>query len=348
MPAVKKNLRNIARHSNERLELLDQLLFKYKHIPDREYFLKLINSKLPHDGQVSLSTLDKDIKNLRDMLAIKHPDISLEFNKESGFYYSEKGFSFYRNSINDEDKTLLELAKNLFIVFKGTPLQGKFSEIVGKVMADSLTGSELKQFTETTKVQLVTPMTEKGIEWIEPLLEAIFSQTALEMNYKAKGKGSKKKIISPYLLKQHSSRWYVVAYDLNCDRKEKTSIFSLDSIQSLEISNKPYFKDPDFNTNDFFKYSLGIWQLHDQDPREVVLEFNKLIDFVKDNPIHHSQKTSYDKEKNLLTVSFTVYLSPELEMLIQSFGTAVKVISPQELADKIMKIAGEVFQLYKN
>lgn len=348
MPAVKKNLRSLAKHSNERLELIDQLLFKYKHIPDRTKFLKLVNAQLPNDQQISISTLDKDIKNLREMLEIKHPDIKLESSKEIGFYYSEKGFSFYRNSINDDDKTLLELARNLFAVFKGTPLQIKFSEIIEKVMAESLTGKEFRKFTESTKVQLGSSLTEKGMEWIEPLLESIFSQECLEMNYKAKGKPVKKKYISPYLLKQHNNRWYVVAYDLYCDREQKTSIFSLDSIQSLEISNKPYIKDPGFNAIDFFKYSLGIWQLHDQAPQEVLLEFNSLIDFVTDNPLHHSQKATLDKENNTLKVCITVYLSPELEMMIQSYGTAVKVISPKLLAEKISENARKVSQLYKN
>jgi len=348
MPSIKKQVRDISKHSHERLELLDQLLFKYKHIPDREHFLKLVNAKLSHDRQVSVSTLDKDIKALRELLEVKHPQVQLLKSKEIGFHYSESGFSYFRNSINDDDKALLELAKNLFSVFKGTHLQSKFSEIVNKVMAESLTSKQFQQLTEQTKVQLGTNLTEKGVEWIEPLLEAIFSQNALEMQYKAKGKGTKKKIISPYLLKQHNGRWYVVAYDLYCDRSEKTSIFSLDSIQSLEFSNKAFFRDPHFNANDYFKYSLGIWQLHGQEPKEVVLEFNHLIDFVMDNPLHYSQKNSLNKETGLLRVSINVYLSPELEMMIQGYGTAVKVISPLELAQKISETARKVGMLYQN
>lgn len=348
MPKIKTGVRGTGRvkHSLERIELIDQLLVKYKHIPSRKDFLAKVNNKLPFDNKISIYTLDNDIEYLRAEIALKFGDVRLEYSKESGFHYSQAGFSLFKNTVTDEDQHLLMLANSLFNVFKGTPLKEKFSLVVNKVLAESLTGDSFVGIQELNHIQVEPAASSKSIQWIPVLLEAIYEKNSLEMKYKGFNKPEKKKIICPYVLKQYRNRWYMVAYDYDCERAEKTNVFSLDAIEHLEISNKKYFIDPTFNAADYFRYCIGVWHWHKNKPIKVRLEFNGYIEMVQATPLHHSQKIKTSTDGKKLTVKMEVYNSPELEMMIKGFGNAVKVISPKALTKSIAVSAHKVVLLY--
>jgi|LakMenE18May11ns_1017448.scaffolds.fasta_scaffold9872231_2 predicted DNA-binding transcriptional regulator YafY len=349
MPAVKTGVRARVKHSNERIELIDQLLYQFKHFSTRKDFLAQVNQRLPIEENITASTLDKDLKYLRTLLDdVDHNNngVELLYSKERGFRYSDPYFSYFKNSVTEDEKNLLLLANSLFNVFKGTPLHNQFSTIVNKVLSESLTGKPVHGLSELTFIQLETGNASVGNQWIPQLLDAIYNKDSLIMKYCGLNKPEKTKHICPYVLKQYHGKWYLVAYDYNCARPDKTSVFSLDGIQLLDISNKPYFIDPNFNASDYFKYSIGVWHWHEQTPVKVILEFSKHFDRIMASPIHHSQQCDLNKDGNKLRVELEVYQSPELEMLIQSYGSAVKVISPDSLIDRIKSGAQKVTALY--
>ncbi len=345
MPKNKNIIRPRIKHSLERIELIDGLLQKYKHIQTREDFLNRINRNLPHEQQITPSSLDKDLNYLRQL--IRKDNVKLLFSRDTGYEYSELGYSYFKNSISDEDKKLLELAHNLFKIFSGTSLQQKFGEIVKKVLSESLTADAAYGLEESYFIQVEAGRSERGTLWIEVLLEAILKKETLEMHYKGFGKPLRKKIVSPYLLRNYRNRWYLVAYEHHCERKEKTNLFSVDRIQHLDVCGKKFYTDPNFSAADYFKYSIGIWQVHDKEPVLVRLEFTKFIESVQSNPIHPSQKSMISEDGKRLTVEIEVYPSPELDMLIQGYGSSVKVLAPGELANRIADKAKEVLSLYQ-
>ena len=353
MPIIKTNVRTKGRaaRSNERLELIDQILCNGTYIDTREKFLKLVNRSMPPGtGNITVNTLDKDITYLRGLLGNlmlnEGSEVTLDFTKGRGYHYSERGFSYFKNLVNDSDKNLLMLASNLFNVFKGTALQEAFSEVVNKVLSESLTGGPLYDLSNYNFVQMESRYSINATKWIPELLKAIYERNTLKVTYKGFNKDEKEKNICPHVLKQYNGRWYVVAYDHNCERKNKTSVFALDGIKHLELSGVKYIVSADFSAEDYFRYSIGVWHWHDEDPIEVVLEFSRYIEMVQTNPLHHSQKTELSKDGKKLTVTIEVYHSPELEMIIQGFGNAVKVISPVSLAEKILESAKSVTTLY--
>jgi predicted DNA-binding transcriptional regulator YafY len=67
---------------------------------------------------------------------------------------------------------------------------------------------------------------------------------------------------------------------------------------------------------------------------------------VQANPLHHTQSSRLSKDGKTLAVEIFVYPSPELEIIIQGYGSAVKVIRPVTLAEKIADSARKVMALY--
>ncbi len=345
--ATKRNIRPKAKLFNERLELIDELLYKLGHIPSRIELHKKVNAKLQE--KVTLECIDNDISDLKDELItynLKYKtNIELKFIRNTGYSYSERGFRLYKNSVSDADKNLLLLANSLFNVFNGTPLHDKFSEVVKKVMAESLTGGTNLEAIPNDFVQVDKSVSLKSTQWIPRLLEAIFEKDCLEIVYK-----SKKRDMCPYVIKQYRNKWYMVAWDYSSTHKSKTNLYAIDNIEEIVgFSGEKYFVDPEFNAADYFKYSLGIWHEHNEKPVKVVLDFlePKMFDSIINNPLHHSQKHILNEAGNKLTVSIEVYDCLELYTMINSYGCNVKVMKPKSVADKVRENAKNLILLYK-
>jgi len=345
--ATKRNIRPTAKLFNERLELIDELVFKLGHIQSRQELFKKVNAKLK--DKISIDAIDKDILQLKDELNAynlkNNTNVELKFSRNTGYHYTQKGFRLYKNSVSDADKNLLLLANSLFNVFNGTPLQDKFSEVVKKVMAESLTGGTNLEAIPNDFVQVDKSVSLKSTQWIPRLLEAIFEKDCLEIVYKGK-----KRDMCPYVIKQYRNKWYMVAWDYSSTHKSKTNLYAIDNIEKIVgYSGEKYFVDPEFNAADYFKYSLGIWHEHNEKPVKVVLEFleQKMFNGIINNPLHHSQKHTLNKAKNTLTIEIKVYDCLELHTMINSYGCNVKVLEPKTVAEKIAETARMTLNLYE-
>lgn len=129
-------------------------------------------------------------------------------------------------------------------------------------------------------------------------------------------------------------------------KADKVLVLALDRIKSLEESTEKYHSDPDFQPSEYFKYSLGITQIHEAEPQEVVFSFTPAqAQYVLTQPLHHSQELVSYKQKEV-RIKLKEYISQELIMSILSYGAGVKVIKPAGLRNVIKKTAGEIVGLY--
>jgi len=341
---IKVNKKHLqVKHADDRLKIIDLLVSNNRGSLSSKQLLEQVNRLLPYNKKRTKQTLDKDIKDLRDLLKEEQSEIILDWNTERGYhYYPDAHYRHFKDSLDDEEKQLLLLASSLFSVFEGTPLQDKFSKVVERIMSESVSGNTVEGGHDLNFMQLENMQSSFGSRWVSVLLESIYEKSTLKMNYKGFGKASKTKNICPYVLKQYKKRWYMVAYDYDCTRNEKTNLFALDCIEQLEISPKDYFVDPTFSVEDYFKYSIGVWHWHNNKPITVELEFTSGIESILASPLHSSQKTVLNTDTNTLHVTIEVFESPELESLIRSYGSAVKVLSPTSLRDKIVDDAKKV------
>jgi predicted DNA-binding transcriptional regulator YafY len=331
------------RNAERRKKIIDQLLNSRTKIWNRDIFLKLVNERLD-EGEISQSTLDKDIALIN--AEIQDLGVSIKWDHSKGFHYTLEGFSMFKKAVDEQDKNLLFLATSVFSLFQGTPLQEKFSKLVNKLLAEGSLGGKVLGLSELQLIQLGEGPAVKGSQWIPQILDAIQHKEPLKMFYQGVGKPEKQKHICPYLIKKYMNRWFMVAYDHNCERPQKTSVFALDRIKGLDVSNKTYTIDPTFSPEDYFRYSIGVWHFHEKEPIQVKLEFTDFMEQVMSIPIHHSQKTKLSPDRQKLEVEIEVYNSPELEMLIRSFGSGVRVVSPASLAERIKAQAVQTVDIY--
>jgi predicted DNA-binding transcriptional regulator YafY len=307
----------------------------------RKYTVEDIKNKVNNElgTYVSIATIYADIKHIKNEY-----DAKIEKNSRSQLYYEDPTFSIEKAPLDDEDKKLLDMATTIFRIFSSSPIFAKFEHTINKI----LTGSAITK-TERNRMDCIQPEQTNsvvGIQYIEPILNAILEQQAIEIEYQKAGQEVEIKVISPYILKQVHGHWYMIGFD-----NLKTSLtknYSLDKILSVKVSKEDYYIDDSFDASQFFKYSFGIYHNYNAKPQKIKLEFkDPYIHQIMNYPLSPYQTHSLSKDGKKLTVNLELYDSFEIISEILKYGASVKVLAPASLANKIKEIAEEVVRGYK-
>lgn len=339
----------------ERLRIIDELLSSHTIVIDTIYAIqRIVNNRLkevrPAESESLFRNLLTDLKRLLPKdIEIINPRKETTKRWKAGYCYSDAEYSYFKEEKTQEQeaKELLLFATGLFSAFKDTPMMEEFNQLAQKLLEDGKSAQIITHEQSQRIIQVESGVRNSGTQWLKTLYKAIQRKNNLKMRYEKLGGEETTRRISPYLLKEYRNRWYVVAYDHTSTHTYKTNVFALNCINDLQASSSTYYRDPAFDIENYFKYSLGIWHNYYAKPIKVQLKFTeaKDIDDVRSSLIHHSQKT-ISKTKNTLTVEIEVYDTPELNKLIKSYGSEVQVISPASLAKKIKASAQRVVDLY--
>lgn len=308
---------------------------------NRKYTAEEIRNKVNRDldTDVSISTIYMDLKHIREEYGAV-----IAKNERSQLFYEDEAFSIEKAPLDDEDKKLLDMATTIFRIFSSSPIFGKFENTINKI----LTGSAISKI-ERNRMDCIQPEQNNsvvGVEYIEPILDAILEQNAIEIEYQKAGQEIETKVISPYVLKQVDQHWYMIGFDHV--KTSQTKNYALDKILSVKLSKDPYYVDDSFEASQFFKYSYGIYQNHKDKPQKIKLAFkDPYINHVMNYPLSPFQTHSLSKDGKTLTVNLELYESYEIVSEILKYGASVKVLAPASLAKKIKGIAEEIFKQYK-
>ena len=295
-----------------------------------------VNRRLGID--ISIATIYKDLEHIKEEYGA-----NIAKNGRSQMFYEEEDFSIEKAPLDEVDKFLLDMATTIFRVFSNSPIFGKFEKTINKI----LTGDAISKI-ERNKLDCIQPEFHNsvvGIEYIEPILNAILEHNAIEIEYQKEGQEPEIKVISPYVLKQVNS-WFLIGFDHLNTGLIKT--YSLDKILSIKVSKELYHYDDNFDASEFFKYSFGIYHNYKSKPQKIKLAFkepyiNQLINY----PLSPYQTHSLSKDGKTLTVYLELYESYEIISEILKYGDSVKVMAPRSLIKKINNIALAVVNLYK-
>lgn len=326
----------VVKNARLRERTLDQILRNH----NRKYSIEELIIQLENSlgERISRSTLYSDFAHMKEEYGAE-----IVRNKDGKYFYQDEDFSIDKAPLDPEDKKLLEMATNIFRIFSSSPIYSKFESTIDKIV----TGSKISK-TDKKKINCIQPEKANsviGVLYIEPILNAILDANSIEIAYQKEGKAPEKKILSPYLLKQVDQHWYLIAFDNQNSKLIKN--YSLDKILSVKLSDEPYKHDANFNAEEFFKYSYGIYHNYKDTPQKIKLEFKEpYINTIINYPLSPYQTHSLSKDGKKLTVNLELYDSWEIVTEILKYGASVKVLAPASLAKKIKGIAEEVVKSY--
>ncbi len=180
-------------------------------------------------------------------------------------------------------------------------------------------------------------------ETLLALQEAIQSRYPVDMVYFTAGRGEEnRRVVHPYHLFNMRGEWYLIAYDL---LRQSVRQFALPRIRTWHILTQEQFElDPAFSPEDYFGKSFQAE--HGDNLIQVVLLFDAYqARYMRERTFHPSQQTE-DAPDGGMTMRFKTGALAEVQRQILSYGSHVKVIEPQSLADAVAGELRAALQLY--
>ena len=135
----------------------------------------------------------------------------------------------------------------------------------------------------------------------------------------------------PYAVKEFAKRWYIVAY---CVEREAMRVYGLDRIMSLEILPERFIMEKDFNVDDLFATSFGIY-LPEGPGRTITFRTSATeARFLRDLPIHSSQEEVSSDENG---VTFSIFVCPNSNLIMEfcKYGSRLEVLSPADVREAV-------------
>ncbi|MBA2744683.1 MAG: WYL domain-containing protein [Flavisolibacter sp.] len=320
-----------------RFRIIDACLTnRQRAYPTMEQIIEKVETQL---GQsISDSLFTKDLKEMKHIYGA--PILYSRFHK--GYYYDQEGFSIKEFPLTHEEIEALDFSTALLHQLKGTRIFEQFENAINKVI-EGYRISKIIGKSENQILQVEEPVKTSGSHLLEPLLKGVVEKTAFLIIYQAFGKEKKEHLFSPYLLKEYRNRWYVIGH---AHKSGNIITLALDRIDTIKAEGK-YISSENFIPSDFFKYSIGITQLHEAQPQKVVLSvLTSRAPYLISQPIHHSQSI-LKKTADAIHFSFKIYITTELKMTILSLGSDVEVLEPLSLRAEIIDCARNVSLKYE-
>ncbi len=313
------------RHINNRLKT------KQMPAPSLSKLTEYVSEKL--GKTVSESTIQKDIKAMRsdDSLGLNAPIVFDKF--KYAYVYSDPNYSIEKIAASEEDLQGLEMALGILQQFTDLPAIKMFKDSILRMVT---TVKKSRESASSNSILLVDkPNKYGGVQYMQDLVEAIKERNVTRLTYQPFTKPEPKQhIVHPYFIKEYDGRLYLIALDIAPGKMSKFLTFSFDRISKILVTAQQFDLEYIDQTN-YFKNALGISNVDDK-PEKIVLSFAPAqASYLKTQPIHHSQNTILDNEKEF-KIELLLVVNQELKMRILSFGSKVKVIEPTSLKNFIL------------
>ena len=281
---------------------------QYATFPEINEYLKKESELQDLSFSFSIRTFHRDLKEISEIFRV---DIAYDFSKRA--YY-----------IEDDAQTDLN---NRMIESLDTLNALRIAGDIGRYM-----------FFEKRKAH--------GTHHFNGLLHAVKNRIILELKHqKFDNDEPSVRQVAPYALKESGGRWYLVAKDLS-DNRIKT--FGLDRIFDFQNTVRRFDNPVGFDVNRHFHYCFGVINPENTQPLEIILSFDaEQGKYIKSYPIHESQTVIADTVHEL-RISLHLFITYDLVMEILSYGSRVKVVSPERLQNEVAMIAEEVAKKYHN
>lgn len=191
---------------------------------------------------------------------------------------------------------------------------------------------------------LLEPIPSSG-ENLTKFIEAMKCGRRIKVFYRRYGAEKRSiMVLDPYFVKLFKQRWYGLVKMPPEDAWFFTLAF--DRIENIEILDEKFKYSKDFSPADWFKECYGIVRDKNIEVETVIIRaFGKEGHYLKDLPLHQSQKV-LNETKDYTDFELTLRPTEDFVSPLLSRGSAIKVLRPKWLADKVKKQLKEALAQY--
>lgn len=280
-------------------------------------------------------TFRRYVKNLIDIeIPIKKEKTHDEFGKRSQKLTLAPEFQRSNVQVSLMEWISLRFGKNLFSFLEGTAFSSDLDQAL-----DSISHIRAGKTAELTKnidqkflnIPESTKDHTRSSDTIDSILTCLLHQCEAEAFYSKINSPMKKYILHPYTLVTYRQGLYLFAYDVDA---QIVKTFAVERFQSFKFVMKRKFQvKSGYSPADMIKDSFGI--IKGANPVNITLQFNRrTAPYIQERTWHRSQELEA-APKGEIILRMRVGITHELKQWILGFGSQVRILTPQSLADDI-------------
>jgi len=292
------------------------------------------------DINVSKRSIQLDIQMMRsDKLGYNAPIVVYD---KKFYKYEDENYSITNIPITEYDMNVLSETVEMLKQFKDFSLFSELGGIIQKL--------EDKVYSEKSHRSAIIHLDKnenlKGLEHLDVLYQSILKGICLKIKYQSfKARAPSDMVFHPFILKEFNNRWFIVG---------KTNVTSpiltlaLDRIVKIDFDLSAPELNIDFNGDEFYKDTIGVTVLNNDQLKKVVLKVDKTnAPYVLTKPFHRSQQLLEKHPDGSISIQVKVHLNFEFDRLILGFGNSIEVLEPRILRNRIKKKLETALSLYQ-
>lgn len=301
---------------------------------------KAIFEKEGFDVVVSADDIKEDIQMMRSpKLGYNAP---IEMYEGSFYRYSIKEYSIKNMPLSNTDYNVMQEALDTLHMLEEFSDYRDISDMVtylqDRLSAGCMNNKPVVCFDRMPDV--------KGLKFFTALYRHITCRNSLRVMYSSSSSNQPLELlVYPYLLKEYRNRWYLYGATIS---QFVVCNLPLDQIVSVEpVADIPFREHPGFDPEHFFDDVVGV--------SKNIRTKARLIKFwasreasrsIVSHPLHSSQKLvkSFPDGSSVFTMS--VVLNQDLYSLFLSYGSGIKVLSPDSALKFMRDMAVQSSALY--
>lgn len=303
--------------------------------------------------QVSISTLRADVKFMMSRAGGEAPIVTLHDGHEVYMRYSDPNYSILRQEITPKEMKQLAETVEMLSRFKGLPNY--------EWLTETLTELKVRFGLEgTAKDSVVFAHNDRlvGLEWFEPLFEAINKRQVVEVKYHRFGKKERVRVIHPYQLRQYNNRWYLVGKEERQEARHRLVVLPIDRMSDVKTTDEAYRPESSYQIERHFKHNVGVSVLPEGVVERIrVKAWSYAVDYLMTKPLHETQRV-FDEtppqapplegagsgcaEKPYKIFQWELLVNEELIQQLLVYADQLEVIEPLSLREKIRKRAQDI------
>ena len=290
---------------------------------------------------VSKRTVQLDIQMMRsDKLGYNAPIVVYA---KKYYKYEDTDFSITDIPLTETDMNVLFETVEMLKQFKDFSL---FSDLGGIIQR-----LEDKVYTEKTQQSSIIHLDKnenlKGLEHLDTLYQSIVKQVVLSIKYQSfKARAASEIVFHPFILKEFNNRWFVVGKK---NEEERILTLAFDRILQIDMELSIDYSQKGFLADDYYHNTYGVTVLPPEQVQEIELKIDRYnAPYVLTKPFHHSQKVLERYPNGSVCIQIKVHHNFEIERLILGFGSAIEVVKPRLLRNRIKNEFRRAFQQYSN
>lgn len=337
-----------SKHAQFRYKVIDKYLRKKQGVTYRDLMLKLQEFLFVEFGIKSITKrqLEIDLNHIENYFEIEIiRENSLDDARVKILRYKNPEDSIFKKPLNEDEIQILNNIFKEILSFQGRPNSYHIQDIINKI---NLNVENLENENPIVVYQGNEYL--KGIEYFNELYNYIIDKINVKIIYKGFNQSEFEIVLSPYLLKEFNSRWYLYGLCISTSipkfLENKIINLALDRIEKITSIQSDYIQI-DFNPKEYFDDFYGVTNSESPIEKVIIHFIGSQGFYIETNPIHHSQKGKWISEE-IYEVSLKLKINFEFITKLNSYIPNIKIISPLSLKQKIVEIALKNIDNYKN